>query len=453
MSELKKQRLILALLAACFTLFFVNCGDEDSSANSTVAVGDPDASDDDVDDDVEVFVHCGYLLQSDVLLSQDLDCSASSEPAIVLNASGITLDCGGYTIIGPVVGEIPAVKAEGVSDVAVINCVLVAGENGVDFRNVSEARVINNDISNPRRFGIMFDDVEEFEIDGNIVFSTGGVALNGLEIGDSKSGLVTGNEIDGFLWSGIAAYITSDVEILGNTVSNVDDTGIGFFGSGYLSGGCFDIEVSGNDVSGAQNVGAVEIMHGSHHLSFIGNNFHDCRQAFYVYDDSGVENHDISIVGNEFLDNGAGINVASGAYNIEVLENEFSNIAAPLTFRVVSDVTITGNTIENDVLETEFALRFSEVKNLKFNNNVLINCERYVEASTYEEIDLRWNYWAGCPYLIWFHLDDDPLTVINPLNSLPCSYVDQAIDIVDEDADGYDDEDCVREFPIECVEP
>ncbi len=473
MKAAMKPSLLWLLIALFAAMLFSACGDESSSDSGRSVSDQPatdddaenddegdddgndDADDDDVNDDADddaVFLECGAQLDGGVILANDLNCEDMNAAAIVLN-SGAFLDCAGHEIRGPVGAEKPTVTAQDASDVGLVDCRLVGGQNVIDFRSVSNASVEACEIAQPEMFGVMFNDVDNFTIEDNIISPSVSGSYNGLEIHNARHGVVKGNEIGAFTWSGIALYTVSDAQIDDNIVCDPGDTGIGYFTTGDEAGGCINVTTSGNDVSGAWNVGAVEIMNGSHHLTFSGNNFHDNRQAFYIYDDTGAPSHDIVIAGNNISDNGGGLNIESGTYGVEITENSFSNIDGPLTLRDVEDVTITENIMERETLGTDFPLKFSNATNLEFTHNVLVNYEKYVQASSYDQVDLRENYWDGCPFLIWFDFDDDPLEMINPVNALPCPYVNQGIDIADEDSDGYDDENCEREFMMECVDP
>jgi hypothetical protein len=93
-------------------------------------------------------------------------------------------------------------------------------------------------------------------------------------------------------------------------------------------------------------------------------------------------------------------------------------------------------------------------RGLRFTHNVLQgqNAPLILKDPNREALDLTRNFWSECPQLAAFDVGGaHPLPFINPVNPLPCPFVEPPMILVDQDGDGRDDHQCRRPTPPRCV--
>ena len=471
---MKLNRHTMMMIFALLGLFIaLGCGGSGDDDPGSLVEQDDDAADDDVpgidddddtadddtadDDIVGIELECGAQLTESVVLAADMDCRDwAASPVVQFGAGGITLNCNGHLIQGPTDNHIPIIAATDYNGVRVINCEITGGAIGINARNGSNVKLKNNEIHEVINFGIWVDHLDQFEISGNVVYNDY-ADLAGIEIFNSTGGDISENEVSFFGRGGIQFYGSSDCALHNNTVHHIIDTCYGFFSDNDAQTITHDIEVYENEAYEVQNVGANEIMFGSHSLNFHDNNYHDCVSAFAIYEGSGEFMHDIVINNNEMTDNDSGIYVNNDAYGVEITNNTMTHVDFPLSFSNASDITITGNTFDygsRQVLDTGYVINIVDIDGLSFQHNVILGYDLFAAGEDSDELDLSENYWNGCPDLFAFSFaEHEVLDLINPINSLQCFVVDRPINIVDGDGDGFDDNNCERSFDIECLDP
>jgi parallel beta-helix repeat protein len=396
---------------------------------------------------------CGTSLSENGVLTSAIYCGLTDEEfAIEIASSGVTFDCQGHTIYLAEDKDIKGILARGVDDITIKNCRIEGGTTGISLMDVQGGRVTGNRIFETENFGILGDDLNGFTIDGNEVKNTANL-INCIEIFDSKDGAISENEVSG-CGSAIDLYGSRDISIKGNKVFNIGDTGLGFFDNNDAV--TSDVIIEGNDVSECGNIGAVEIMWGSHHLTFKENDFHDSANGIQVYDGNPSMMHDLVVESNQFRGNGTGILVLGDTYTISVRGNEFSGNDTALVFENATDIEIYENTIdsgEEGRKNNAEMLGLSLVEDVLFNHNLISGYEVFLSSISGQSVDLSENYWDGCPQLSRFGGEADQiLPLINPINPLPCFYNSSPIEMIDENEDGVDDFNCEREGENECIE-
>ncbi|VVB81017.1 Right handed beta helix region [uncultured archaeon] len=197
-------------------------------------------------DSVEVSVplQCGDTITSDVTLTDDLDCSGSGQNALTIGASGITINCDGYSIVGD--QSIDGIVIDGYSDVTVTGCTITdfrfniyassatglliedssilrdgMASAGISFANVGDSTIRNN-IFDANYRAITLTDCNGDTIQNNTITNS---EDTGVYVSNSENIAVHGNTIIDSQ-TGIHLYETGNSNVTSNTVSNSVINGI-----------------------------------------------------------------------------------------------------------------------------------------------------------------------------------------------------------------------------------
>jgi parallel beta-helix repeat protein len=287
-------------------------------------------------------VACGSTITVDTRLGHDLrNCPGIG---IVIGGDGVDLDLGGHTVDGDGVGDFEGIEVDGHRDISVGNGVVRDFVEGLALLNVTSARASGLALSDLRHVGVFVSDSTDVTVTGT---RSRRVASSGIFVTRSRDVAVEGNDV-AQSGGGVGMRVSQRVRIAGNTVSDVDCSGIALLDGGTdsviesnrLSGpdGCDGIALSagsdrnvvrGNVVSGAG--GGVGIA-GSNHDVVTGNTL---RQNTFVgvYVQGGDGN---AIDRNTVLANGDG---SEGGVHLLASDDG----AAPRR------TSITGNTVDGNV--------------------------------------------------------------------------------------------------------
>lgn len=440
----------------------VNEPDDDDDDDDSGPIGDDDLADDDLaDDDIDpgtlTEIECGSVITKNVFLKKDLDCSTwPGDYVVQLGADDITFNCNQHRITAPPTRDIQLIQVNEKDDITIKNCVLTDGSIGVSAFNGNNVLIENNTIENAGMLGISVGYLDDWIIAGNVMTNETRPILSGIEIWANTNGEVYDNQISNFLLCGINLYGCSDSLVYGNVVHDNGDGCYGFFDDPPTGAKTHDVEIYDNEGYRCGQVGGNEVMDGSYNLYFHDNYWHDNFNVFSFYDGEGDTIHDNVIEANTFTNNTHGILTLNDVSGLEIIGNDFVNNDVPMRFDESENITIFENTFsyEDRGRAMDYVLNLVYVDGVMFNNNVIYDYDLFFMGGWATNVDLTENYWNGCPDLNAFSTGDvDVLDLINPINSLPCFYVDPPIDIVDGNGDGFDDEGCERPFDIECIDP
>lgn len=457
-----KPRTWALLLLAAALLVAGGCGGGGDNDDHGELVDDDTATDDDVDvpgdDDVAPTYdpECGEVILTDVMMSQDLDCSQyDGDHALFFGAAGLEVNCNGHKITASLLSR-DVIASENRDGITVKNCELVGAGTGVNLWYGRDVTVKDNVIHGCEDFGIMLYDIADFTVAGNYIYDDAEYQA-GMELLLTDNGEIADNTVEGARLGGIQFYGSIDCQLHDNLVHDIGDTCYGYFYDADTGAITSEIYSYDNEAYNCGNLGANEIMHGSHHLYFYDNYFHDSQNGFIVYDGATFTMSDFFIEDNEIANNTTGVNLMNDLAGVEILGNAFTGNEQAVTIGAVAEVTIAENTFaagDTPLGINAVTLVLGGSEQIDFNHNVVLDYEVFLGASNFAQVDLTENYWNGCPNLDAFDVDvADVLDLINPINSLECFYVNIPINIVDGDGDGYDDQNCERAEDIECIEP
>jgi parallel beta-helix repeat protein len=374
---------------------------------------------------------------------------------VTVVADDVTLDCAQHRIRGSDVSS-RIVSINQRQRVTVRNCELSGGAVGIDVDGGGDVHLIDDIVHDVSSTAIRLHEVNTFEITGNEAYNDGRLQ-NGIDMTLSSSGAISGNTVHDFGMGGIQFLGSHDCTLENNLVYGIHDTGFGFFWDSGTGEVTHDIQVSNNEVHDCLAVGANEIMHASHHLTFANNNFHDVAAVFVVYEGNGGKMHDIVIDGNQLTDSPMGINIANDAEAFTISNNYFTGCAAALRVTSMQNLLFERNQVSQGAARQrggDAVFAVSESSGVVITHNVVLGGAdlTLAVADTSPDLDLSENYWNGCPFLLDFFIADaDVLDVINPINSKQCFQVDHPYYIVDADGDGWDDAMCVSAVDVQCL--
>ena len=86
---------------------------------------------------------CGERVADDYILTEDLNCSGDG---LIVEESGVTLDCDGHSISGD--GSGAGVYADGADSLVIKNCIIRDFQTGVELNNIADAVILDNTITN-----------------------------------------------------------------------------------------------------------------------------------------------------------------------------------------------------------------------------------------------------------------------------------------------------------------
>jgi large repetitive protein len=166
-------------------------------------------------------VSCGQVISEDTTLESDLDCTQEGETALVIGASGITLDLGGHTILTYRQG----ILNEGHDRVTIKNGT-VSGETGdIVLRGVE-----HNEISNVRAegliLGFVITDSDHNRFVSNVLVSVG------FQLSRSNWNTIRGNEIVQYE-SGLLLRDSSHNRVVDNDVEAEESAAFFVLGGGH----------------------------------------------------------------------------------------------------------------------------------------------------------------------------------------------------------------------------
>ena len=433
-----------------------NLADDDSAADDD-STADDDSVDDDSADDDSITPECGMALDTDLVLNQDLDCTAwYGDSVVFVAADNVTLDCANHRISGPGASATNVVYILQQNQVTVRNCEITGGVVGIAADGSSDIHLLDNVIHQVDGVAIRLNGANVFEIAGNEAYNDGAMQ-NGIDMVLSSGGTIADNIVHDFGMGGIQFLGSHDCLLENNLVYNIHDTGFGFFWDSASGEVTHDIEVTNNEVRDCYSVGANEIMHASHHLTFTGNSFHDVAAIFFLYQSNGGAMHDIVIEDNQLTDATVAISIADNTESVAIHGNEITGCASTLRVESTQNLVFGRNQIDQANVRQrkgDAVFAVADSSGVTINHNIVTGGDEllFAVASGSPDVDLSENYWNGCPFLDDFLMvDAEVLDVVNPINTLECYEVDNPYTIVDADEDGWDDAMCVPPTEVQCI--
>src|SRR3989344_9038702 len=88
---------------------------------------------------------CGDTVTGNLTLTSALDCISNSTDGLIVGADNITIDCDGYSIIGP--GTDNGISASGYDRITIKNCNISEYNDGVNLDDSDDSFLLNNIIS------------------------------------------------------------------------------------------------------------------------------------------------------------------------------------------------------------------------------------------------------------------------------------------------------------------
>ncbi|MCK4670840.1 MAG: right-handed parallel beta-helix repeat-containing protein, partial [Nanoarchaeota archaeon] len=126
---------------------------------------------------------CNQTITSNTMLTQNL---TSTGDCFTLNASGITLDCAGYTITGDDTGG--GIKIINASNVTIINCFIKKFTCGIDISNTTNSSIYNNTLEENQK-GIYLN----FSSSNNLINNTLSQNQDGIYLRQSSFNVISNN--------------------------------------------------------------------------------------------------------------------------------------------------------------------------------------------------------------------------------------------------------------------
>jgi large repetitive protein len=248
-------------------------------------------------------VTCGQVITQDTTLESDLECGGEGGTALVIGASGITLDLGGHTILTYDQG----ILNEGHDDVAIRNGTVSAETGDIVLRGVER-----NEISNVRAEGLVSGFVVS-DSDHNRFLSNRLVSVD-FSLSGSNWNTIRGNEIVAHE-SLLMLKDSSHNRVVENHVEAEDTAAFLVLGGGHN-------RIAANRFAASwwvQSSGAsVAVFASSDDNDFVDNVVGPVAKPF-VYRDTGVGIVDSSrtrVLHNRLLGNPRAVLIRSGAENV-----------------------------------------------------------------------------------------------------------------------------------------
>lgn len=389
--------------------------------------------------------YCGQYLTTDVLLESDLDCSQEDIGSVFsIDGSDVVIDCNGHKLIAPE-NAVAVISGGAVDRFGILNCECVGAATGISLDSVQGAVIRQNIIHGVAERGIVVSGGRDLEIKDNHLFTESN-APAGIELFASEGLVVAGNTVHGFRLGGIQFYGTGHSFVHDNLVYRIGDTCFGFFSEVESGEVTRDLSLWNNEAYECGNVGANEIMFGSRDLFFFNNYFHDSQSAFSIYDPSGQKVNNLVIAENLIADCFFGLSAYDQTESLFIHENHF--IGNRLVFDLVdaNNISICRNLVQMihpDASAEERVMFLRNTDSLQFNQNIIFDYSYFVESHQGSNLDLRENYWNGCPPLSGFSFSQSQfLDLINPIDLDPSTDSWIPYSLTDENLDGFDDENC-----------
>jgi parallel beta-helix repeat protein len=428
-------------------------GDDDTSPEDDDTGGDDD---DNTPELPPITPACGDVLTESGRLAADLDCSdwTAGAAVLTLGADNVTLDCDQHQVLGPGGGQVDLIKAEGFDRLTVRDCVLRGGFSGVNIVSGADITITGNDLGGVRLIGVAVHELDGFQIAGNTL-ANDGAYQNGIDVYSSTNGEIAGNTVTDFAMGGIQFLGSNNCEAHDNVIARIADTGFGFFYDPETDQVTHTIEVYDNEVSACGTVGGAEVEHGSYGITLRGNFFHDSAAGVNVY---GTERIDgLVIQDNRIEDNVVGIGMTGEAGTVRIAGNTFARNDVTILAENVEALAVDENTIDLDTppdSATGTALTVKNCGAVSFVHNIVgLAADYYGQSGAVTSVDLSENYWATCPSSSHFSVPfAEALVLINPVNLLPCYYVNEPTVLVDANGDGVEDTGCTVPPNLECVD-
>ncbi|MCZ7586185.1 MAG: right-handed parallel beta-helix repeat-containing protein [Deltaproteobacteria bacterium] len=391
---------------------------------------------------------CGRVITASTEITGDIDCRDETAPSVlVVGADDVTVTCRGGRLAGGSNCR-AVVDVSGRRNAVILGCEIVGCDTGIFAENAPGFVAADNAVSGFRRFGIEATRVNGFQIDGNRIDGNG--AQGGIELRASDGGKVSSNVVRGLRLNGIGLYGASRVLLRENHVRDIGDTCFGFFGMPEENRVTHHVQSVGNRAAGCRNIGAHEIMFGSHDLHFAENVMRGGRNGFLIYHGDGRTIHAIDIVRNRIEGHESGVNVAGDTERVRVRGNLFAGALVAIHLQKAGDVDISENVfLPPDDASDAALLEAADVRGLRFSSNEIGAFRGLVAAKDVSPLTLDDNFWRGCPNLSLFSIEGGRVPdFLGVMRGALGSF-----EFVDEDGDGADDGLCLREEYDMCTVP
>lgn len=389
--------------------------------------------------------NCGLRITQNTTLSEDFHClDFTGENVIEIEGDSITLDCAGHDLTLLEGGKANAIGATGHNDITIKNCRISGGSIGIRMEKTKRIKLLDNQVETVGLAAIDLHDVENFTVKGNMA-ANHGKRLNAIEVFGSNAGYIENNRLSGFRLSGITINGSVNISISGNKISQMGDTGIGIFR--HQDRVSNRIQINDNDITKCENVGGVEIMHGSQDVGILSNYFHENRNAIQIYSEPDEPISNLEIRKNKFDKNNSGVMVTRNAVEIQIRDNEFHNNNTAIALTKCERVRILENRFVVKPAKQETnpnVLELIDVNKLRFNRNIIEGHKNFIRIQNPGKVDFSLNYWNGCPSLDKIFAEPIPRTLswINPVHTSPCKYMSRPLRLIDANNDGRDDNNC-----------
>jgi|GEM_PF-7077240 len=296
---------------------------------------------------------CGDTLNESRTLNESDSLTGCSGDALEIDASGITLDCAGYTISGTGTEESSGIYADNVDSLIIQNCVITNFSTAVYFDTVANSMIIGGEIGiNNQDYGVTaggvyltgapnntINGVYLHENKGGAVYIYSGSDWTTVEnsnidnncgdsreiyVEDSNNVQIQNNNVTDGTGYGIEIVDSDAANIIGNNISNNFWAGIYIRGVPELRS---DHLISGNDIIGngvgGMAYGGIEI-YGEDNVTITGN-YISSNYCSGIYTE---DSYDLVIADSVIEYNGAEF-AGSGPYGCEGIEmyNSDANIS------------------------------------------------------------------------------------------------------------------------------
>ena len=231
------------------------------------------------------------------------------------------------------------------------------GDAGIKFENVSNGRILNNNVSANNQHGIYLNN-SAF----NVIQSNGANnSVYAIVLEDSDSNIVSGNIANDNDWNGFYLYRSKNNTIIGNIASNNGKSG---FGNGIYFWLSTNNTVSGNNLN--NNKQSCLSLITSSNNTLIGNFANDSIDfdgIFLSFSNDNVLTSNIVSNNNRY-----GILLANSGNNTLLLNNITSNSDTGIEFQNNDNSTVIGNRVIDNGNYGIRLLASSENNLLYFNN-------------------------------------------------------------------------------------